>query len=432
MSDIRPISDATLAKWMEPEAVDWDVLHQRHGPLLGLVKNLLGIVPNCDRYLEIWPTGFRTYNLMVPNFLNLPQMIFGIGAPKDLVGLSLYASSMASECSYCSSHCCSFAMRRGASAESMMGGASPAQQAVLDFADALGRMPHSLTPDHIRALQKHLSPDHVEWIAMGAAMMGFLNKFMDAVGVPLEEESMADAHAVMVPAGWLPKHHVASGTPLPASVKPPKDGLGTFLSVLKLAPGALKFDRTHLAGVPSTEGKARAYLREQRGIDEPLLDRIGLDRTRRALTAMLAQNLDPDTMGFSRNLKAQAAYLFAEFADNDHRRAVAEALAEGGKIDDNLKASLKDLAYDPTPATDTAVADALAKLTAKGMTETNATALILTRAAAPSSAETCPAVIEAAKAHLTPAQGIELMTWVSVQQLAHRLDVYYETEAIVG
>lgn len=95
-------------------------LHQRYDALLRLVQVLIGVVPNCDAYLEIWPPAFRTYNIMVPNLLNLPLLIFGIGgAPKHIVGLGLYVSSMTAECPYCSAHTCSFALRRGASAQTV-------------------------------------------------------------------------------------------------------------------------------------------------------------------------------------------------------------------------------------------------------------------------------------------------------------------------
>ena len=40
--------------------------------MLEMVRQLIGVVPDCDRYLEIWPTGFRTYNLIVPQFPEYP------------------------------------------------------------------------------------------------------------------------------------------------------------------------------------------------------------------------------------------------------------------------------------------------------------------------------------------------------------------------
>ncbi|MDP9428943.1 MAG: hypothetical protein M3Q47_08745 [Actinomycetota bacterium] len=56
-----------LVELLERDAVPVDTLQKRYGPLLELVRKLLGVVPNCDPYLEIWPPAFRTYNVMVPN-----------------------------------------------------------------------------------------------------------------------------------------------------------------------------------------------------------------------------------------------------------------------------------------------------------------------------------------------------------------------------
>src|SRR4030095_14233062 len=103
-----------LVELLERDAVRFETLHARYGALLELVRTLIGVVPNCDRYLEIWPPAFRTYNVMVPNFLNLPFTLFGLGAsPRELLGLGMYVASRAAECPYCSAHCCSFALRRG-------------------------------------------------------------------------------------------------------------------------------------------------------------------------------------------------------------------------------------------------------------------------------------------------------------------------------
>lgn len=54
--------------------------------MLELVRVMLGVVPNCHSYLEIWPPALRTYNVMVPNVLNLPFMNWGWvphGPPSD-------------------------------------------------------------------------------------------------------------------------------------------------------------------------------------------------------------------------------------------------------------------------------------------------------------------------------------------------------------
>ena len=70
----------TLAQQIQPAAVPFSELEKEYRPMLKLVEQMIGVVPNCDPYLEIWPTGFKTYNLLVPNLLNAPQAILGPGS----------------------------------------------------------------------------------------------------------------------------------------------------------------------------------------------------------------------------------------------------------------------------------------------------------------------------------------------------------------
>ncbi|MEO1005243.1 MAG: hypothetical protein AAFW67_05190, partial [Cyanobacteria bacterium J06638_38] len=67
----------TIAQQLKSSEIDFETLHKNYHPMLGLVRELIGVVPNCDKLLEIWSPGFRTYNLIVPNFLNLPFSLFG-------------------------------------------------------------------------------------------------------------------------------------------------------------------------------------------------------------------------------------------------------------------------------------------------------------------------------------------------------------------
>ena len=38
---------------------------------------------------------------MVPNLLNLPLLVWGLGAPRSTVGLVMYVASRAAGCAYC-------------------------------------------------------------------------------------------------------------------------------------------------------------------------------------------------------------------------------------------------------------------------------------------------------------------------------------------
>src|SRR5882724_11966200 len=118
--DTMAIPD-TLALSLAPSAVDLPRLDREYGPLLQLVRLVIGIVPNCDSLLAIWPLGFRSYNLLVPNLLNLPFSVWGLGPPAVPLGLALYTASRTAGCPYCTAHTCSFTLRRGAPAETLTG-----------------------------------------------------------------------------------------------------------------------------------------------------------------------------------------------------------------------------------------------------------------------------------------------------------------------
>src|ERR1043165_8979036 len=114
----------TLSRSLQSSAVDLSQLPQEYRPLLQLLPLVIGVVPNCDSLLAIWPTGFRSYNLLVPNLLNLPFSVWGWGPPAVPLGLALYTASWIVRCSYCTAHTCSFALRRGMPPEMLRGSRS--------------------------------------------------------------------------------------------------------------------------------------------------------------------------------------------------------------------------------------------------------------------------------------------------------------------
>ena len=220
----------TFAQLLSPDSVDVAELRRRgYGAQLELVRVLLGVVPNSGPLLEIWPTAFRSYNMLVPNFLNLPPLLFGAGAPKQIVGLAMYVSSRAAGCAYCSAHSCSFALRRGTTAgtlataygsdgaqrspaargraqagggreargrEEQSAGAGKAERAVIAAAEGLSLVPSTFTATDRVALEQHFTPSDAEWVVLSIAMMGFLNKFMDVMGVADTSAGAVEAFAL--------------------------------------------------------------------------------------------------------------------------------------------------------------------------------------------------------------------------------------------
>lgn len=404
---------ATLAELISEDRVEFDELHQRYGPVLNLVNVLIGVVPNCDPYLEIWPAGFRTYNLMVPNFLNLPPMLLGRGAPKDIVGLAMYTSSRAASCAYCSAHTCSFALRRGASEDAVTGAKrTDAEQAAVDISEALSFIPHYYTSEYRTRLEAELGEADAEWVVMGVVMMGFLNKFMDAMGIELEAEPVGDVADLIEPTGWSVGQHDWAGIDrAEASTPPPGDSLGTYLRVGRNARGAIKLEKSWMAGVPKTQAAVRSHVADTYHYDEPLITAMTHTKPARALGAMLRHNLDPAQSELGVGAKAMAGVVFAVAAGNERLITSQRALAEHHGAD----AAQIEAAASPD-----------LDLAAAGVDDFTVAVLTAARAIAPSPAAVDAPVIGLVGDRLTSAQTVELAVWVSVCQLLHRLSVYFE------
>jgi alkylhydroperoxidase family enzyme len=383
---------ANLTTLLRDAAVDWDVLHERHGVVLRLVERLLGVVPNCDRYLEIWPPAFRSYNVMVPNLLNLPAPIFGLGAaPPSSVGLAMYVASRTAGCAYCSAHSCSFALRRGAAPETVAAALlapghslDEGERATVAVARALAAVPSSLTAAEKDDLLAAYGPAGAEAIVLSVAMMGFLNKFMDAVGVELEQD-LVDEVVTTLGGDWSPGR---AGAGLDASVPPRRapraDGWRDKLELVPLLPRAIS-----------------AFLLERFGDDFPVLRQLRSNRARRAIATMLREHLaaDHSVLGLATTLRAAA--IFAETVTNPNLAATVRNLADRAGVDLADGASGDDAA------------------------------LALARAASTSPARIDQATVDGCRrSGLAPDAIIELVSWLSVLQLLHRLTCW--TEAPTG
>ena len=419
------LDEDTLVPLLAEHRVSWGTLQERYGPLLELVHTLLGVVPNCDRYLEIWAPAFRTYNIMVPNFLNLPFAIFGFGgAPADVVGIGMYVASRTAECPYCSAHSCTFALRRGASMEKMaqalVGGSAPftpGELATVAVARSLARIPCELSASEREALIRCFGPEKAEWIVLGMVMMGFLNKFMDTIGVELEQPTASEVSGVM-DSGWSPGR---AGKDLDPDARrtppPPADGVWTKLRIVPLLPTALRLDNQWQRGVPSAWPEVGAFLRERTGHDFPVLARMRQARAIRAIASMLRENLDPSTTVLGLDTKVLAGLIYARVVADGALEADVRALAARTGVTESQMEEAARFAVSPDTAT-------------PGADPQRRAALLLARAASPSPAEITPEVVAACReAALSAPAIVELVTWLSVLQMLHRLSCFFSADA---
>ena len=379
-----------LVELLERDAVPLDTLHTRYGSVLQLVRKLLGVVPNCDPYLEIWPPAFRTYNVMVPNLLNLPFLVWGLGAPRSTVGLAMYVSSRTAGCAYCSAHACSFALRRGASVEqvtSALGAErtlSPTDRAAVRIAVGLAAVPASIDDDDRAELHRNFSKKDAEWIVLSIAMMGFLNKAMDALGVPLEAPVASEVTGVISPTGWTPGQHMTS-TVL-AGDPPGADSLLSRLSVVRYAPQAVKLDKMWTKGVPDHWPEVGHFLKEATGHSFPVLSQLRHRRAIRAIATMIKENFIEGSV--KRDEKLAAGLTYARTVGN---RSMEEELSTLGA---------KDLSDSPLQT--------------------------LARAISPSPAMVDDTVVESSRS-ISAAAIVELVTFIAVLQMLQRLSSFYPT-----
>lgn len=332
---------ASLTPLLHESRIGWDELNDHYGALLSLVDTVLGVVPNCDRYLEIWPPAFRTCNIMVPNLLNLPVPVFGLGGPPPgVVGLAMYVASRMAGCPYCSAHSCSFAMRRGASPDRVAAALVPdrtsftrGELAAIAVARSLARIPCELTAAEREELVDVYGERNAEWVALGAIVMGFLNKFMDSIGVELEQSVVSEVSATLGP-GWSPgKAGTLLDPAAPERPVPAADGLRTRMRPLPLLPAVIRYDRRWQRETPSGRPEVAAFLSERTGHDFPVLERLHSRRARRSIASVLVMNLDPASSVVGVELKVRVGAIFAEIAGNERLADHISALAQHSGID---------------------------------------------------------------------------------------------------
>jgi len=418
----------TLAAGLKPASVDFETLHKNYNPLLVLVKELIGVIPNCDPILEIWPPGFRTYNLLVPNLFNLPNTLFGKKSFKVAMGLAMYASSKAASCAYCTAHTCSFALRRGISSQALSGIRTPKEQAVVALAEGLSRVPADLTLAECHAMTEYFSPSEVEWIVLSISMMGFLNKFMNVMGVELEQDTINGTAALLSQTGWNPGKHVNGEYRTTKSTTHKPDNLLTYLRVIRQAPGAILLEKKWTRGVPDNSSSAGAYLQEHTGYSFPILKNVTPGRVVRAITTVLRDNLNKEITEVGLKTKMLAGYIFARVMLNDTLTTEVRNMAVhfAQEFNDETFKKLDEISQIEIPTDITASTKLMASLKQKlGISEKEAVAAILAIAAAPSPASVNDAVIETVLTHLNPASIVEIIVWLSVLQLLHRLGSYY-------
>ena len=417
----------TLAAGLKPVSVDFKTLHKHYSPVLALVKELIGIVPNCDPILEIWPPGFRSYNLLVPNLFNLPNILFGNKSFKASIGLAMYSASKAASCAYCTAHACSFALRRGASADTIKGIRTPKEKAVVALAEGLSRIPADLTLAECHAVEEYFSTAQIEWLVFSISMMGFLNKFMNAMGVELEQDAINDTAAVLTQTGWNPGKHINGSYRVTKTTTSRQDNLFTYLRVIRQAPGAILLEKKWTRGVPDNYSAASEYLLKHTGYSFPILQPVTQKRVLRAITTVLSENLNIAYTSVGLKMKMIAGYIFSRVVSSKALITEVKNMSVHFAPDIcDIFSKLDNFARIEIPDDNASCRDILTSLQQQlDISPKEASAILLAIAASPSPSCINEAVIETSLMNLEPASIVEIIVWLSVMQMLHRMSSYY-------
>lgn len=334
-----------LFSFFQPHLISMDEVASRgYSSLLLLTQQMIGIQPICDSVLTLWPPSFDCYNILIPNSLNIPEVFLGVPGSVDikLISLAMYASSRASECAYCTSHCCSFAVRRGvdpailrnlltevgkkkrSNDHGSRSSLSSKESAVIKLAYGLGTVPCSLTAETFHEVKTLFNPSQLEWLVASTALFGMFNKLMDGLNIPLETSTYQETIDIMdtnytlgrAAAGMIQGE--SNATKAMRQPPPPTDDWTNIIAIMYqgLRPGgALWFDRQLLHDIPTSARDCGVYLQKRCGCSFlSVLRWIRHDRFRRAVVYVIGRNFVSDNLPLM--LKVQVGLHYCEVLGN--------------------------------------------------------------------------------------------------------------------
>lgn len=173
-------------------------------------KKNLGFVPNSMLIMQRKPKLVKAFS-QVSQAIWDPQSEVSLGF-KRLVG---HVASRAAGCIYCMAHTAGGALHFGVEARRLAAvweyRTSPlfteAEPVALDFALAAASVPNDVTDEMFADMREHWSENQIVEIAAVVAYFGFLNRWNDTMGTPLESEPIAVGEKFLAAHGWKAGKH---------------------------------------------------------------------------------------------------------------------------------------------------------------------------------------------------------------------------------
>jgi len=126
-----------------------------------------------------------------------------------------WVSSNAAGCRYCQAHTIGSAMKSGVREEQLNDvwnfensvHFNEKEKAALRFGLAAGSVPNAVTPAHFDDLKKHFTETQIVELGGVVSIFGFLNRWNDSFGTPLEDHAAATAEKYLGKSGWVIGQH---------------------------------------------------------------------------------------------------------------------------------------------------------------------------------------------------------------------------------
>ena len=174
------------------------------------MRKNLGFVPNSILIMQRKPKMAKAFAQMTASIWDPDGKV-----DRGLKRLIAHVASRTAGCQYCMAHTAGGALHFGVEEKKLAAiwdyQTSPlfsrAEQAALNLAVAGASVPNAASGDLFVEMRKHWSEEQIVEIVGVIAMFGFLNRWNDTLGTPLEDEPIAVGEKFLAPHGWTPGKH---------------------------------------------------------------------------------------------------------------------------------------------------------------------------------------------------------------------------------
>lgn len=416
-----------------------DILREREIPtgelgqyraVVSLVRALIGIPTYYDSILSVHPPTFTTYYLLVPNLINAPFVLCGLGVPTHLISLSIFHSARATQAVYASAHCENPALRTLTEVNLLMDTSQLSSRArlVVKLATKMSSSSNGLSEELRQSVLNSLSPANVEWAVLSISMNAFLTTFMNAIGFEGNPIGLEGSLSQNVSSDrW--KRNVQGRSP---EDRPPwrslvSESFMPNLMLLRHAPSTIMHINKVTSQIPKSWPAIGDFLSASVGYSFPILGRLCNRRATRAIAEAIRLNLDGIVSGIDPNMKYLVGMVYA--AVNGNQLMLKEFKRMAQVMIDFLDKEMLNLIIDyakedtlfnvPFPGT---LQSSILKKTP--LSDEQMRVLFVAKASAHFPSRGTVEVVEAARG-MRAEHTVELVCWVSVLAMLHKLYVFY-------